>query len=223
MVWTYMLTTPVDTQSFETTAVVHWTSLAVVAERDSAMSSSPASDSVSKKTPAPPPPPPAVPRRYRRPTEYPLQLRELGEGRDTPSTRPEERGQRSLDSLVARAETVLPQSSTSASDADTRFPPHLLTFEKPTYRTSRPPGEGNKAAGGGRDGRGGSRKDSVDAGEVSASSTSESERESERERDRERVRGTISQNNWAVSPEREGVGRRDWYHRNQRQILSKTG
>jgi hypothetical protein len=68
--------------------------------------------------------------------EYPPQLRELGSGRVKPSTRPEERGERCIDSLVARTETVLPRASTSVTEADTRFDADVSTFVKPTYTTS---------------------------------------------------------------------------------------
>ena len=42
-------------------------------------------------------------------------------------------------------------------------------------------------------------------------------------RERERVRGRILKMYWAVSLERVGIGMRDWYHRNQRQNVSRTG
>ena len=48
-------------------------------------------------------------------------------------------------------------------------------------------------------------------------------RERERERDRERVRGRTSEMYWPVSLERVGIGMRDWYHRDQRQNVSRIG
>ena len=42
-------------------------------------------------------------------------------------------------------------------------------------------------------------------------------------RERERVRGRILKMKRAVSLERVGIGRRDWYHRNQRRKESRTG
>ena len=42
-------------------------------------------------------------------------------------------------------------------------------------------------------------------------------------RERERVRGGIAEMYWAVSLERVGIGRRDWYHRNQRRNVSRIG
>ena len=42
-------------------------------------------------------------------------------------------------------------------------------------------------------------------------------------RERERVRGTILKMEWAVSLERVGIGRRDWYHRDQRRKESRIG
>ena len=117
---TYKLTMPMVTQSFETTAVAHWTSLDVLAARHLSRSTDPERLWASKKTPAPPPP--FFSPDFFLAMENPLQFREPGAGWVNPSTRREDREEKARDSLVARASTVLPASSTGATEADNRLP-----------------------------------------------------------------------------------------------------